>query len=60
MRTLHITTTALLLGIFLFWFGAVHELQLVSYNLETVSKDASHAHLWTSGASAYVFWVWHV
>ena len=33
-------TTALLPGIFLFWFGAVYKLCLVSYGLKTVSKDA--------------------
>ena len=34
-------TIALLPGIFLFLFGMVHELQLVSYGLETVFKDSS-------------------
>ena len=28
--------TAMLLGIFLFWFGAAHELRLVSYGLKTI------------------------
>ena len=52
--------TALLLGIFLFWFGAAYKLRLVSYGLETVSKDTSRTRLSTSGASVYIFWVWHV
>ena len=51
-------TTALLPGIFLFWFGAMHELPLVSYSLKTVSKDTSHFCLSTSGACVYVLWVW--
>ena len=53
-------TTALLPGIFLFWVGALYELRLASYGLETASKDASHARSLTSGASVYVFRVCHV
>ena len=32
---------------------------MASYSLETVSKDALCAHSSTSGAVAYVFWMWH-
>ena len=52
--------TALLPGIFLFWFGAAYELQLASYGLETVSEDTSCAQSLTSGASVQLFWVWNV
>ena len=52
--------TALLPGIFLFWFGVAYELQLANYGLKTVSKDTLHARLSTFGASVYVFQVWHV
>ena len=38
-------------------FGAVCELRLMSYSLD--SKDASYSHLVTSGASVRVFWAWH-
>ena len=38
----HLMTT-LLLGIFLYWFGAAYELRLASYGLETVFKKASSA-----------------
>ena len=53
-------TTALLLGNFCFWDRVVYNLQLASYGLETVSKDASHARSLTSWASVYAFRVWHV
>ena len=33
-------TTALLLGIFLLWFGVAYTLQLVSYGRETASKES--------------------
>ena len=52
--------TAILLGIFLFSFGAVYELRLASYGLEPVFKNVSHCRSNTSGASVHVFWVWHV
>ena len=42
-------TTAFLQGMCLFWFGEAHKLLLVSYSFKTVSKDASHPCLSTSG-----------
>ena len=44
--------TALLLGIFLFWFGVAYKLRLESYILQTVTTDTSHSCSDTSGASA--------
>ena len=50
------TKRLLLPGIFLFWFwAAVYELQLESFGLKTVSKDASHTLSPTSGASVQLF-----
>ena len=47
--------TALLPGIFFFWFVVAYELQLASYNHETVYKDALCVWSSTSGASVQLF-----
>ena len=52
--------TALLPGIFLFWFGVVYQLQLASYGHEAIPQCARCSHSDTFVASVYVFWVWHV
>ena len=52
--------TALLPGIFLFWFGVVYELRLASYGHKTVPQCARCSRSGTSVASGYVFRVWHV
>ena len=49
--------TALLPGIFLFWFGTAYEPQMVSYGLKIVFKDALHAQSLTS---VQLFQVWHI
>ena len=51
---------ALLPRIFLSWFGMAYELQLVSYSLKTISKDALHSHPSTSEASLHVFLASHI
>ena len=62
MRLLYIQMTPLLPGIFLFWFGVVYQLQLVSYMYghKTILQYARRSHSDTSVASVYVFQVWHV
>ena len=52
--------TALLLGIFLFWFAAAYNLRLASNSLETVSKAALHTWLSISGACVQLFRVWNI
>ena len=57
---LHIPNDCSATGHLSFLLWGAYELQLVSYGLKTVSKDASHARLSTSGAFVYLFQVWHV
>ena len=52
--------TALLPGVLLFWFGVVYELLMVSYSFETIYKDASIAHLWTTITSVHDSFMWYV
>ena len=41
-------------GVCLFWFGVAYKLQLASYSLKIVSKDAWHSHLDTYETSVHV------
>ena len=52
--------TALLPGIFLFWFGVMYKLWLASYSHKIVFEDVLHIQSSTSGALVQLFCVRHV